>query len=488
MEKRIVFVGGIAVTSDGITNLRFRSEDSLLDGDIIVFSIDIASYYSNEFYQGMRCLDDDESFRLRNDCKHWRSELNAALTDGKTIITFVNNSPQVSVATGEKRYSGTGRNTRTTRIVVPFDPYHVIPCGFGTVIRRSGERIKMAGDLGILATYWHEFGNHTTYQGYIEDFTGTPILETQTGSKVVGGILRKPEWKGTLIFIPIPDLPSVVDLRVKEFQDKAKKRPSQNAGSAAKRIETYRVKAERSVVMQFISAIVGIDKAARDATESTPPPAWSQEGRFTLTGEENLQASMDTNAANLHKLPDERTSLKQALRKTQELKGLLYEKGKPLEKAILTALKLLGFQANNLQEADSEFDAVMVDQDGTRLIGEAEGKDEKAISIDKLDQLERNLREDLVLQDEATARFATGVLFGNAYRFTPPETREDFFTTKCKLAAKRSQIALVKTTDLFNVAQYLEGHPNADFAEKCRRSIKEGNGETVIFPSIPGQE
>ena len=226
MEKRIVFVGGIAVTSDGITNLRFRSEDSLLDGDIIVFSIDIASYYSNEFYQGMRCLDDDESFRLRNDCKHWRSELNAALTDGKTIITFVNNSPQVSVATGEKRYSGTGRNTRTTRIVVPFDPYHVIPCGFGTVIRRSGERIKMAGDLGILATYWHEFGNHTTYQGYIEDFTGTPILETQTGSKVVGGILRKPEWKGTLIFIPIPDLPSVVDLRVKEFQDKAKKRRS----------------------------------------------------------------------------------------------------------------------------------------------------------------------------------------------------------------------------------------------------------------------
>jgi hypothetical protein len=484
MEKNIVFVGGSAVRSDNVTNLNFWSDNSLLDGDIIVFTVNISTYSSGNWYQGMPCLDDDSSFRLKRHIGHWRSELSAALTEGKTVISFVNDSPQVNAATGEMKYSGTGRNTRTTRIVATVDPYEVIPCNFGSVIRRSGERIKPAGELGILATYWKEFGSYSVYEAYIENFKGVPLLVTQTGSMAVGGTFRQATWKGTLIFLPPPDLAAIADSRVKDLKERQKKKRAQNPKTAARQAESYRNKAELSVAKQFIAALIGLDKAARNKADATPPPEWSQDDRFTLTKEVQLQTKIDQNIADALKLRNERDSLKQALGEAQKLKALLYEKGKPLEAAILIGLEILGFQAEHLQEGDSEIDAVIVDPEGKRFIGEAEGKDDKAINVDKLDQLDRNLKEDFSRQDDNTAEFALGVLFGNAFRLTAPENRAAFFTSKCVLAAKRSHIRLVRTTDLFNVARHLCNHPNEEFATACRRSIADVDGEVVIFPDI----
>ena len=207
MERRIVFVGGeIAVDLPEVINLSFRSDDSLLDGDVIVFTIDLKSYHADDWFQGLRRLTDDCSFRLAKDVQHWRSELSSALTDGKTVIFFVTQIHQVSIATGRKEYSGTGRNARVTNIVTTLEPYNVIPIPVGTVVRKSGAHIKPTGDLGILATYWHEFGPYTTYDAYLDDFKGTTLLSTQTGGKTVGGILRHPTWKSALILLPTPDL------------------------------------------------------------------------------------------------------------------------------------------------------------------------------------------------------------------------------------------------------------------------------------------
>ena len=488
MEKKIVFVGDSPVSSQSILNLDFKSDKSLLDGDFIIFSVDLSGYHGGESFQGKTCLDDSSSFRLRKDCQHWRSELDAALKDGKTVVVFINDSAEVAAATGEMRYSGTGRNTRSTRIVSTVDPYEAIPAPFGSVVRRSGERIKAVQDLGILATYWHEFGSHSSYEAYIEGFKGKPLLQTQTGGKVVGGVYRSPTWKGSLIFLPLPDLDSAVDMKAKEFREKQKKRSAKGSAANTRQAESLKKRAEAFVAGQFIAALTGVDKAAKNAAEVTPPPTWAQEDRFFLAKEIQIQSTISENIATSQKLQNERAALEEALDKAQRLKGLLFEKGNALEAAVLVALKILGFHAKNLKEEDSEFDAVMLDPDGARLIGEAEGKDDKAINVDKLDQLDRNLREDFSRQSESEAKFAIGVLFGNAYRLTPPKARDAFFTTKCMLAAKRSHISLVRTTDLFNIAQSLENYPNPEFATECRRAIREADGELVEFPIIPDRK
>ena len=77
---------------------------------------------------------------------------------------------------------------------------------------------------------------------------------------------------------------------------------------------------------------------------------------------------------------------------------------------------------------------------------------------------------------------AIGVLFGNAFRLRPIEERDDFFTQKVKSAAKASNVALVRTSDLFKVARALKNNSDPSFAQACREAIRDGVGAVVIFP------
>ena len=118
-----------------------------------------------------------------------------------------------------------------------------------------------------------------------------------------------------------------------------------------------------------------------------------------------------------------------------------------------------------------------------RFLGEAEGKDNKAINTTKLDQLERELRDDFA-REEIT-EYAKGVLFGNAFRLKELKQRAEFFTKKCISGAKRSKVALIKTPDLFPIAKYLKENSDSDFAKLCRQAIANTEGKIVEFPSIP---
>lgn len=151
---------------------------------------------------------------------------------------------------------------------------------------------------------------------------------------------------------------------------------------------------------------------------------------------------------------------------------------------IIEALSLLGFAAAPFKESDSEFDVVFESNEG-RLIGEAEGKDNKAVNIEKLRQLSMNIHEDL-LRESVTAP-AKPVLFGNGFRLQPLSERADPFTEKCHSAATTSSTALVFTPDLFWPVQYLVSNSDAEYALACRQKLLESTGR-VVFPSPPVAE
>jgi hypothetical protein len=165
------------------------------------------------------------------------------------------------------------------------------------------------------------------------------------------------------------------------------------------------------------------------------------------------------------------------------LRRLLFEQGKPLEHAVLQAMKLLGFDGQSFADGESEFDGIFISPEG-RCLGEAEGKDNKAINIEKFSQLERNLQEDFA-RDEVTEH-AKGILFGNAYRLAAIGDRSEFFTAKCISAAKRIGAVLVRTPDLFAPAKYIKENPSdKEYARTCRAAIYYSAGEVVVFPSPP---
>jgi hypothetical protein len=160
----------------------------------------------------------------------------------------------------------------------------------------------------------------------------------------------------------------------------------------------------------------------------------------------------------------------------------LYETGKILESAIIDALQTLGFTASNYTDAESEFDIVFESKEG-RFLGEVEGRDNSPITIDKLQQLERNIQEDF--GKSHVNDYAKGVLFGNPHRLTRPSERTDLFTDKAISAAKRSKFALVHAADLFPIIQYLKAMSDKEYAKAVRLRFANTKGEIVKFPPIP---
>jgi len=155
------------------------------------------------------------------------------------------------------------------------------------------------------------------------------------------------------------------------------------------------------------------------------------------------------------------------------------------KRAILEALAVLGLKAERYKDSESEFD-VLFTWNGQRFLGEAEGKDNKAVNVDKISQLERNLSEDY--EREEVKDYAKGMLFGNAFRLQKLSERGDFFTEKCVSSAKRLKAVLIRTPDLFFAARYVKESGDANFAKRCVEVIIVSEGTVVSFPTAPSPE
>ena len=148
----------------------------------------------------------------------------------------------------------------------------------------------------------------------------------------------------------------------------------------------------------------------------------------------------------------------------------------------MRALASMGISAANEVDGLSEFDAVF-EVDGLRVIGEVEGKDKSAISIEKITQLERNIAEDFAR--DGVNEFAHGILFGNPQRLMRPTDRVKTFTKKCLSSADRNNFALVLTHEMFGPAAYLESDRDNKYAAACREALMATRGELVVFPPVP---
>ncbi len=461
MSKRKILTIGFELYDVEVEHSDFRSDQSLLDWDIVLFKPDIESYLSySETFQGKPCLSDDRSFQLKEQSEHWRREIKVAVDSGKLVVVYLNDLCEVSIATGEKQFSGTGRNQKVTRIVTDYDNYQSIPVHLKP-IKTKGKEIKLSPKSSeAISTYWHEFGEQSSYKVIL----GTdifPCLVTKNGDKPVGAIIRSKNSSGAMVFLPD------IDFYPPEFFDEEDEWTNEAQQFSAK----------------YIRSIVAIDKTLRNEGELTPEPDWAKDERFKLEAENIATQDLLKVESRLEEIQAEKESVVERLREYGRLRNLLFEKGKPLEYAILDALKVLGFEVEQYDDGESEFDAVFASKEG-RLIGEAEGKDNKAVNVEKLRQLALNIHEDLEREEiEAPAK---GVLFGNPYRLKPLSERNEPFTAKCQSASQISSTALVFTPDLFSVAKYLSDKRNSRYATKCRKALLTTSG-IVKFPTLPSK-
>lgn len=266
--------------------------------------------------------------------------------------------------------------------------------------------MRLDENENVISSYWADLGSECEFHVLIDSDRVKPLLFTQTGKKVVGARVRYKKATGSLYLLPYFDF-SNEDF-VYEKDDKE-----------------YWSDVGLQMGNRFIAGIVGIDKSSRSQGEQTPPPSWlNDDNHFLLPNEKQITEKLLRTETEIEALQTKKHDLLEKLDNETALKDLIFEKGKRLEAAIIMALILMGFDAANFKDDDSEFDVVFEAPEG-RLLGEAEGKDNKAVNIDKLRQLAMNIHEDLTREEVQEP--AKGVLFGNAFRLSPPSEREEFF-------------------------------------------------------------
>jgi len=467
MVKYRIFTLGFELPGDEFEYIEFSSDKTLLDADIILIEPHLSNVSSYERYNGKPLLSQYSSFSVKEYVDHWRSEIVAAVNSGKIVLVYLVKPQEYFRYSGEKQHSGTGRSRVTTNIVAPISSYDSIP-NLDSVIPKSGTSMRLDKDAKFLATYWNEFSNMSSYEVEIEGNFKGELVRASTGKRIVGAYTQSAT--GHLIFLP----PIHYDEEEFTYYDEEKDETfwTENAVKFGKRL---------------ISSLVSIANSLKSESTITPPPDWSNDSSYRLAKESELELAISECFSKISDLQTEKAAIESELIEAGKLRRLLFEHGKPLEAAILEALKLMGFDAQQFDDGESEFDAVFVSPEG-RCIGEAEGKDNRAINIVKFSQLERNLQEDFARDD--VSEYAKGVLFGNAFRLTQVENRnEPFFTQKCLSAAQRVKAALIRTPDLFGPAKYLKENPgDTDYAKECRVAIFNCEGEIVVFPEAPISE
>lgn len=461
MAKKKIFTVGFELPGDEFEYIPFDSDQSLLDADIVLFMPGFGNHFPSENYQGERLFSPSSSVSVAQNLQHWRNELAAATNVGKLVIVYVTKPQNYFRYNGEQQYSGTGRSRVTTNIVTRITSYSAVPSITG-VEAKTGREVQLTKEGAYLGPYWKEFQEYSPYQAFIDGKFTYNILITKAGNKAISAAVH---GKGTLLFLP----PLTYDeKKFTKFDSKTD--------------QTFWTPVAIQFGKKLSGALAGLFDSLAKGRSTTPPPAWALEPAFRTDVEGVLQGKVAQVSKKIGELQQQKTELEQRLDEEGSIRSLLFEQGKPLERAVREALTVLGFSAVPFAESDSEFDVVFESKEG-RCLGEVEGKDNKAISIEKFSQLERNLQEDFAL--DGVAEYAKGVLFGNAERLKVPLERSDSFTAKCITAAIRVGAALVKTSDLFEPVKFLKSHPEPEYAKACREAIFKAQGCLVVFPPPP---
>lgn len=430
----------------------YSSDQSLLDADVIVFQPQRIA--SDE--DGKVSFTEAWSFRLQQATEHWKRELSTALEYGKTVFLILGKHQVASIYTGRSEVRGRA----TINFVADYTNYGFLPVELPSMTAKSGTGIVFTGDP-VFAIFWKELENCLRYDCYLNEKVQRPIFVTKTGERPIGAVFSVK--KGHLVSLPL------IDYDEDEFTRERKGK-------------SYWTKEVQKFGNKLIVILLDIDKSLRSESKGTPPPAWVSDPAFVSSQEVEILKAIDDTAGEIEKLKGQEHSLKTDLEKEQRLKNLLFETGKPLEAAVISALRTLGYSAENYNDGELELDQVIISPEGERLIGECEGKDNSAVNIDKFRQLTENIQTDL--QREHVKKPATGILFGNGFRLTAPRERSEQFTEKCLSSAKRGTI-LVRTMDLYPAIRYIRETNDETYMKACRDAILAGIGDIVNFPAPP---
>ncbi len=467
MSKQLITIG-YEIPGKDDNYVDFYEATSLMDADVLLISADSITPRGDWVHfttSDGGCYNVEASNRYTQKVTHLRKEIEDHLRAGKNVFIFLTQEEKETLASG----ISSPRKGEKSFSTYKYSNYEFMPIPIGKLTSASGKHVQFSGN-SIFNEFYNKFKKNLEYKLYVEDPGDAQIVFTgKDKSKILGAIYKA--GSGHLVTLPYLTFDESEFTEVKENEDGEEE-------------ELWNKKA-LAFGNNLVICLFEIDKKLASDSEKTPTPDWASKETFLGKKEKTLCDSINKNSEKIEKILLKNEKLKLELEEERRLKDLLFEQGKPLENAVIKALKILGFRAENYDDGDLEMDQVIMSPEKNRYIGENEGKDNKDVNITKFRQLVDALNADFA-RDEVTEK-AFGILFGNAERLKEPKKRKLDFTAKCKSGAERERIALIKTIDLFAVAKYLNENNDKTFKKVCRDAIHKGLGKIVEFPEIPSK-
>ena len=464
MNKQI-FTIGYEIPGHSEDCLDLEHKQSLMDADIVVISPELLSSYEDwvSFSSGGGCYGITQSNKYVEQIAHLKKEIEDFLKSGKNIFIFLSKKENFQLASG----TTSPRKGQTSYSTYTKTNYDFLPVSIGILVSASGKHIEFSGN-SIFSDFYKKFKNNLEYQLYVEGIDSAQTIFTgKVKTKILGAIYKV--GNGNIVTLPYLKYDNNKFTKYNEKEDKS-----------------YWTDEAMKFGNNFVDCLLSIDQQLTQESEKTPPPKWSSQEAFSSKKAIKIEKDIQQNKTEIEKISSKNEKLNEELANENVLKDLLFEQGKPLENAVIKALQILGYEAENYNDGELELDQVISSPEKHRFIGECEGKDNKDINITKFRQLLESLNADFARDDVEEKAF--GILFGNPERLKDPKERTLDFTQKCKTGAEREKIALVKTVDLFIVVKYLNENEDEKFKKACRKAILDGLGKIIEFPKIPKKE
>lgn len=461
MSRKIISVG-YEIPGHSDDYVCFGSEQSLMEADILLISPDALEPNGHWVEFTVRdggCYDIDASKKYKQKMSRLKKEIEDHLNAGKNVFAFLTKKEDHCLAYNVSIEKKT--HNFSTEI---YSNYNFLPVDIGVLTSASGKHIEFSGNQ-IFSDFYKAFKENLKYKLYIENPNNCQVVFTgKDKTKILGAVYKI--GNGNLVVLPYVDYDYEKFIKIKKDSTGREQHcwtePAMKFGKS------------------FVDKLVKIDYSLHQEFRGTPPPEWSLQETYILKRESQLFDDLARQNKEIIKIGEKIKKLEVEISEEQILKGLLFEQGKPLEMAVMKALRILGYAAEGYNDGILELDHIIFSPEGQRYIGECEGKDNKDIDITKFRQLTESMSADFSRDDVEEKAF--GILFGNPQRFMSPDKRTLDFTKKCKIGALREKIALIKTPDLFTVAKYALETDDEVFKKNCRTAIHNALGSVVVFP------
>ncbi len=189
MAKTIISTG---YEIPGFSDRRYDywSDQSLLDGDVIVFEPD-------RFYEGVSkpSFDESSAFKLKENTRHWHRELSTALEYGKTVFLMFRKFQNASVHTCATVLKG----SRVVNYYEEYDNYRFLPIKLPQIIAKGGSEVVFKGNPAFMV-FWKEFKSYLKFESYLDGKVEDVLFVTKTGEEAYWRHLQR--WQGEAAPLP----------------------------------------------------------------------------------------------------------------------------------------------------------------------------------------------------------------------------------------------------------------------------------------------